>query len=540
MAYDLGEKRELFIDDFFIHSLEGNVRKKVHRLIPDDVIMTLDEPHEFTNSSSSYNAILFDGKRYLLYYRAHGRVPSLSDDKGENRYILCVAETFDGIHFKRCKVDISDEGYNVVLDNKMTDHLIKDGAINFMPGVTVPFYDTNPDCPEWERYKLISTNEIASQYAMYLFVSPDGFHFKLKEGPFALDPESGYDSPNQAFYNPATGKYHLYHRAFRNDGFTWKRTVMGHTTSDFVHFTSLGKLKFNEGFDSLFALGQELYTNGIRPYFRAPHILLGFPMRYYDGSMIPGMHLPSPHKEGKPNTDHEGEWNKRILSRPNLQTRLSLVKKQMRYALCSTDTVVMASRDGENFYGHGESFLTPPPCDDSWVYGSGTVFLGMIPTKSKLGKGAPDELSFYSAEGLWSDGSCTFRRYHTRMDGFVSLNFGVSGGILTTPLFTFKGGRLSLNIATGSFGGFQAEFRDENGNTVPGYSFEESLVEIGDDIAMIARWKKHGSDVRSLEGKKVSLAIKARNADLYSIAFLPYKEDEILPSYRELVPLSNE
>ena len=122
------------------------------------------------------------------------------------------------------------------------------------------------------------------------------------------------------------------------------------------------------------------------------------------------------------------------------------------------------------------------------------------------------------------------------MDGFVSLNFGIDGGEMTTPVFKFNGGRLSLNISTGAFGGFQAEFRDENNTPIPGYTFADSLLEIGDDLAMIARWKKIGPDVRPLEGKTVRLAIKARNTDIYSIAFLPYEADPELPSYFELCP----
>ncbi|MBR2357572.1 MAG: hypothetical protein IKD10_10110, partial [Lentisphaeria bacterium] len=167
---------------------------------------------------------------------------------------------------------------------------------------------------------------------------------------------------------------------------------------------------------------------------------------------------------------------------------------------------------------------------------SGTLFIGMIPTRSKFGKGAPDELSFYAGEGEWGKENIRIRRYHIRQDGFVSLNFGIEGGTFVSPKFTFKGGRLSLNISTGAFGGFTAELRDENNNPIPGYTFEESLPEIGDDLAMIARWKKHGSDLRSLEGKTVQLAIKARNADIYSIAFLPYEPDPEFPSYFELRP----
>ena len=54
---------------------------------------------------------------------------------------------------------------------------------------------------------------------------------------------------------------------------------------------------------------------------------------------------------------------------------------------------------------------------------------------------------------------------------------------------------------------------------------------IGDDLAMIAHWKKNGPDVRSFEGKTVQLAIKAGNADIYSIAFLPCEPAPELPSY---------
>ena len=57
------------------------------------------------------------------------------------------------------------------------------------------------------------------------------------------------------------------------------------------------------------------------------------------------------------------------------------------------------------------------------------------------------------------------------------------------------------------------------------------LPEVGDDLAMKARWKKHGADLRALEGKVVQLAIRARNADLYSLCFEPYQADPELPPY---------
>lgn len=530
-VYDLGGKRELFVDDFFVSSLTGELGAKVHEMIPDEVILTLDEAHEYSNNSGCFNTLLFDGKRYLYYYRAHGRFGTAAHLEGNMDFTLCVAESSDGINFQRCPVNLHETGYNVVLDNASTQQLIFNGEPNHCPGVTTAFYDTNPACPENERYKLIVTNERVPDGALFLFVSADGFDFRQKTGRFALGDNSGYDSPNQAFFDPNIGKYRLYHRGFRPDGFTWKRTIMTHVTGDFINFTGQQWLSFDSDFDALFALGQELYTNGIRPYFRAPHILLGFPMRYVDGSMTPGMHLPSPYKERVPNTEPEKEWNARIFSRPNLEMRKFHVKKQMRYALAATDTVLLASRDGVNFKGWADSMLKPPPQDDSWFYGAGSVAIGMAVTRSALGFGAPDELSFYSPECCWGDGCTRIRRYHLRMDGFVSLHFGAKGGEMVSRLFTFTGGRLSLNISTGAFGGFTAEFRDENGVPIPGYTFADSLPEIGDDLEMIARWK-HGSDLRELEGKVVQLAVKGANCDLYSLHFVEYQDDPELPAYK--------
>lgn len=531
-VYDLGTKRELFIDDFFIHSLEGDVAKRTHEMIPDDIILTLDEPHENTNNSAaSYSSLLYDGKRYLFYYRAYSRLATKSDPEGRSGYILCVAESTDGINFRKSPVNLHASGYNVVLDSDSTACLIQNGEENVCPGVATAFYDTNPACPGNERYKMIVTNEKAGCF-MFLFVSPDGYDFKLKCGPFKLGERSAFDSANQAFYDPNIGKYRLYHRGIRLAGPTWKRTIMTHVTEDFITFTEQKWLRFDEEFDSLFARGQELYTNGIRPYFRAPHILLGFPMRYVDGSVTPGMHLPSPYHEYTPNTDYDGEWNSRVFARPNLAIREVYVKKMLRQALAATEGVLITSRDGSNFTGVPESLIKPPPQDDSWVYGSGTVAIGMAVTKSRFGHGAPDELSFYAVEGNWSDNVARYRRYHIRMDGFVSLHFGMKGGIMVTPRFTFTGGRLSVNIATGALAGFSAEIRDENGCPIPGYSFEESLPEIGDNLEMIARWKQRGPDLRPLEGKVIQLAIRAYQADLYSLCFLPWAPDPELPPYR--------
>lgn len=537
-VYALGDRRELFVDDFFIAELSGDAVKRLHSPEPENTILTLDEPHEDSNNAGAFNSVLYDGKRYIYYYRAHGRfaTPNVPDNSD---YYLCAAESVDGVEFRRCRVNLFATGYNVVLDSSRTKHLVPEGEPDNCPAVSTAFYDTNPDCPENERYKLIVTNE-RKIYGMYLFVSADGFDFRQKAGPFQLSPRSGYDSANQAFFDHSIGQYRLYHRGFRIDGPTWKRTIMTHLTRDFVTFTDGSWLKFDPEFDALFARGQELYTNAIRPYFRAPHILLGFPMRYVEGCVKPGCHASGKYEEqimrfaaGDPDAvpgAPDDVWDARVLSRPDLPARAFRAGKQLRYGTASTDTVLIASRDGFNFKGWGESFLRPGPESDSWFYGAGSLSIGMAQSPAKRGHGAPDELSFYGPEGSWGFVTARHRRYRLRMDGFVSLHFGIGGGTLLTPKFTFSGGRLTLNIATGALGGFRAELRDENGKPIPGYTFADAHEEIGDDLEMVARWRPHGPDVRPLAGKTVQLAISGSNCDIYSIRFAPWSPDPELPS----------
>ena len=517
----LGGRRELFLDDGFVAGMSGNVSRRLHHPVADGIVMQSDAPHEDCNNSGPYDSVVYDGRRYLYYYRGGGRFPSPRRPETVENYRLCVAETTDGIHFRRCDVKLYESGPNVVLDTTRTRHLVPAELKDICAACATVFYDLNPRCPAEERYKMIVTNErppSGDARGMYLFVSADGFDFHQKTGKFDLAPECGYDSANRAIYDPSIGEYRLYSRGFMTAGPDWKRTIFLHTTPDFVHFTSRGVLKFDPEFEALFAQGQELYTNNIAPYFRAPHILLGLPMRYVEWCRTPGMHVTVK------------DWDEGILSRPDLDNRTFHARRSPRYGLAATDTVLISSRDGEHFRGFGESFVAAPPLEDSWKYGTGSLAGGMVVSPSPLGHGAPDELSFYSAEGGWGDGVIRVRRYRLRMDGFVSLHYDIGGGYVQTPKFTFSGGMLSLNIATGALGGFQVEIQDEQGVPIPGYTFNDSYLECGDDVRMLARWRGCGNDLRPLEGKVIQLVIYGRNCDLYSLCFEPFELDPPLPS----------
>ena len=512
----LEDRRELFLDDFLIHSMSKGVERRLHHPVRREVVLTVDEPHERGNVSN-YHSIVRDNDRWLYYYRGRGMIATPEFNTCDHE-VLCVAETFDGIHFKKCQVNLLPEGYNVVLNEEMTKD-IPSGPINTCPGDSTVFLDTNPDCLPEERFKMIVTDELppASHWGMYLFVSQDGFRFTRKSRErFKLSPLSRYDSANLAFFDHEIGEYRIYHRRFRTVNGCGRRTIMTHRTKDFIHFYGGETLKFDADFERLFRAGQQLYTNNIGPYFRAPHILLGFPARYYDG---PG------------NGAQPEDWNISLLTLPGLSLRAFHSDKSMRLGTALTETVLIAGRDGVHFKGFGEAFLRPGPQQDTsnWFYGDTYFASGMIPTASDQGHGAPDELSFYFTESGFSSEPSRIRRCSIRMDGFVSLHFSASGGLMQTPPFTFKGGRLTLNMETGAFGRFRAGFLDENGKSIPGYTIDDACPETGDSLELIARWKKKGCDLRCLEGRIVSLRIQARDADLYSLRFVPYEPDPAMP-----------
>ena len=61
-----------------------------------------------------------------------------------------------------------------------------------------------------------------------------------------------------------------------DEGHRYVRDIMTATSTDFVHWSEPQWLRYPGSPD------QELYTNQIAPYYRAPHLLMGFPMRYQD------------------------------------------------------------------------------------------------------------------------------------------------------------------------------------------------------------------------------------------------------------------
>jgi hypothetical protein len=477
-AINIGSRRELFVDQHLIERLDG-VRLELHRPIRREVVFRTDTPWE--GNGSAYQSVFRDGDHFRMYYRGGHHVASKAYAKDKNSWeTLCLAESRDGIHWTRPELGIVEfrgsKKNNLILDAAMVSE------IGGSPAHTAAFKDTNPDCPVEERYKIVIVGR--RPRGLYLLVSADGIHFQLQsKKPFTTT--GAFDSQNLMFWDSVGKVYREYHRQFDKG----VRGIMTAASQDPGSFPEPRWLEYPD------AAEQALYTNQIQPYYRAPHIFMGFPMRYNDRG-----------------------WSPSMTELPGLEERQYRAKQHPRYGTTVTDAAFMTSRDGVNFSRWGEAFIRPGPATkDTWVYGDNFIFWGMLQTKSHL-EGAPDDISLYATEGYWEGTSTSVRRYTLRQDGFVSASAGWKGGTLLTKPLTFDGTRLELNFATSAAGSVRVEIQDADGKPLDGFALEDCSEIFGDTIVRTVAWRNEKS-LSTLSGMPVRLRFELKDADVYSFRF---------------------
>ena len=489
---DIGSHRELFVDDHLIGNLSGQATQRLHQPQIREIVMTHDAPWE--GSGSGYHSIFRDGDLYRMYYKSwqltvtpEGRV-----NTSEHPLFCCYAESDDGIHWRKPKLGLHEfngsKANNIVIPHGMMGKVKPDG------GHPAVFKDENPDASPDARYKAIVRSD--STKGLLALKSADG----LRWSPMADKPvitDGAFDSQNLAFWDAHSRLYRAYWRYFTGgvtDEKNWKpsgdRAIRTATSKDFIQWENQQNLSYVD------SPSEQLYTNQVKPYHRAPHLLIGFPTRYV-----------------------EREWSESMRQLPERENREWRAKASQRYGTAITEGLLMASRDGVRFKRWNEAFLPPGiEREGTWNYGHQYAAWHVVETKSAL-EGAPNELSFYTTESYWTGKSSALRRYTLRLDGFVSIRAPMAGGELITKPMTFTGSRLSLNFATSAAGSLRVEIQDDSGKPLPGFALADSESHLGDTIERHATWKG-GQDVGALAGKAVRLRFVLRDADLYSLRFI--------------------
>ena len=316
---DIGSRRQLLVDDFLTARAAGKVELRLHSPVEREVVFVHDRPWE--GGYSGYNTLFRDGDRYRMYYRAAawpgiGKEPTLS---------VCLAESRDGIRWVRPELGL------VEFRGSRRNNIILSGEVS---NTFVPFKDTNPAAKAEERYKALAA--LSDPRGLYAFASPDGITWrKMSDAPVIT--RGKFDSQNVAFWDSARQGYRAYYREIRgpNDEIRPEgpqlgldpagpaRDVMTCTSPDFLDWSEPRWLRYPG------APREQLYLNQVRPYFRAPHLLVGFPGRFMAGREI---------EEGLPITEHPS----------------------YRYGSIS-ETLFMSSRDGLLLQALGRGLHPPRP-----------------------------------------------------------------------------------------------------------------------------------------------------------------------------------
>ncbi len=507
---DIADRRELFLDDFLIEEMTGDARRVFHQPVPREIVMTFDRPWE--GNSIGMMRIFRDEDRYRMYYRAgrytveNGKLKTLLPDR------TAYAESRDGIHWTRPDLGLVE--FQGTHENNLLPHR-----------VTFVFRDANPSATAASRYKAISIGadhrgaNTGGGHAVYAWQSPDAVHWEpVQESPIYDKRHRGLadvpaeqvvtwlDSVNTVFWSSAERQYVMYYRVYTYEGEVQKpgwrvpadynqkrvRQAEKAVSDDFVTWRRVGLITCTGNFPSV---EEQMYSNGIAPYDRAPHIRIALPGRYTD----PG-------------------WTRAHDRLPDLERRKLESSAEMRSGTALTDTLLMWSRDGHIFTRSPETFLRPgPQRPGAWMYGNHWAINQPVETDSSL-EGAAPELSIYANEHYRKGPAVKTRRYTLRLDGFASIRATRQGGGCITRPLTFSGNRLSLNFSASAAGSVRVEIRDAQGSPIPGFTLNDCDGIIGDDIDRVVTWRGK-DDLSSLAGQIVRLHIDLREADLYSLQF---------------------
>jgi len=359
------------VDNYLIEKLT-NAHLELHHPQPREIAVSHDQPWE--GNCTCYHTVFKDGDRYRMYYNGgHFSFYGWAKARAQHEEFTCYAESRDGIHWTKPKLGLVEyqgsKENNIILAGKWT-HCF------------APFKDSNPKCKPGEKYKAVAFCH--GIRGLHAFRSADGLHWSLLSDEPIIT-EGAFDSQNLALWDSTRQRYVAFHRYIK-DG---KRDIMTATSEDFLDWSKPVGLAYGD------APREHLYTNAITAYSRAPHIFMGFPMRFVDrrhvGNRIPGV----------------------------------------------SDGLFMSSRDGRTFRRWSQAFIRPGLNRLRWFNRCNMTAWGILETEADL-PGRPKELSILSSEGYAEGREVRVRRFTLRLDGFVSVSAPPTGGEVVTRPLTFS------------------------------------------------------------------------------------------------------
>ena len=456
---DVGDRKQLFIDDRFIAERDG-IELRVNP--PQKLGLLRDD----------------DGKPYS------GHIARVIDEGGKARLYLGhehvqLLESEDGLTFHRTEVKL--------------------------PGGQFPtiFLDPHESDPA-KRYKLFdlefSEPFDPSRHGVYASYSADGINFTRvgRVLPFFTD------NPTVVHWDARINKYIIYTRAFDYDSENQRRVGRIETddplkpwpytkTDEDRLFPSINNIPVVYSADAGDDRHSDVYYNAAGPYPWADDVYLMFPTHFRHFSRERNPFIRPPVKD---------QWEDFGM----LEVQLAV----------SRDGVTWSRPSRQAYIPDGL-----PDEWDRWytVAAPGLVRRGNYIYQYYYSSGRLHDSAAlrpeYEHSAKQEGGVGVVRQ---RLDGYVSADADHRGGSFRTPPIRFEGTRLRLNIDTGSAGTAFIEIQDANGKPIPGFTMADCEEIGGNFIDQCAYWKTN-PDVSSLSGKPIRLAFKMKRAKLYAFQF---------------------
>jgi len=443
----LGSRKHLFIDDALLDS------KQNMRLVCNPPRNRRELNFWPEKSAWRPSVVDVDGKILLYAPESYG------SDKGNTNLRIST----DGLNFTKPNLGLYEfEG--------STDNAL---VISHRPLYGNFFKDTRPTVRPEEKYKMTAW---LSNRGVYLYVSPDGIHWRRNETAMLPiisggDAETYWDDQRGVYVtflrrdtghytkeNPGHGRAAVYFdtsEVFKTWGFKKLKKPYFHTFS-LPCPTGEGPTIFKEN-----KTGQVYRTRAIK-YPWAPDTYLAFPWRF----------------------------------KADDETR-------------RVDLGV--SRDGLHwkFYAHQQWYVKPPEGSDEVLSMYGLIRRGDQIWQYIDEGGAHGDTKGRSKPRIYS-------RVIQRLDGFVSLDAGRTTGTAVTRTFTFEGNKLTLNVAAA--GKLLVEIQDEKGSAIAGFSMADCDPIQTDSIRHVVSWKGN-NNLTQLTGKSVRLKFQMQDARLFALQF---------------------
>lgn len=459
MPLEVGSRKQLFIDQRFIAKSER---------------VTLR-----TNPAQKLGQIIDAQNKPLM-----GHVSRVIEDKGKIRmYVghdgVAIHESDDGLHFKATGRSIGGGIFSTI------------------------FLDSHDPDPQ-RRYKLFLLKSKPTfdreTDGVYAFISADGLEFT--EVGRVLPRFT--DNPTIMLWDERIGKYVIYVRALAYDSPNQRRIARievddplkpwpfreSKDPRPFLDTENVSVVLAADGEDDP---DSDIYYNAASIYDEAQDTYLMFTtqFRHFSPKRHPFVRPPRP-----------GQWE----DFGPLEIQLAV------------------SRDGVHWQRPSREPYFPMGLADEWDRWYAVMGPGLVRRGNYL-------YQYYNSSGYLHDGAILRAEYEKsarqlggvgivrqRLDGFVSADVDHLGGWLQTPLLTFRGNRLRINIDTGAMGTAFVELRDADDQPIPGYTLADCEEISGNFVDQVVYWKGN-VDVGLLAGRPIRIHMKLKRVKLYAFQF---------------------